>query len=60
MTRRRLPTYLTFGLLILAALEIPLGWMQQRNEQQHAQLPAFTSTATAVPTTPDRPLAPAP
>ncbi|MEU4244400.1 HAMP domain-containing sensor histidine kinase [Actinoplanes sp. NPDC026619] len=36
MTRRLLLTYLTFGLLILAALEIPLGWMQQRNEQQHA------------------------
>ncbi|GAA2621432.1 sensor histidine kinase [Paractinoplanes durhamensis] len=36
MTRRLLLTYLTFGLLILAALEIPLGWMQQRNEQQNA------------------------
>jgi signal transduction histidine kinase len=36
MTRRLLLTYLTFGLLILAALEVPLGWMQQRNEQQHA------------------------
>jgi signal transduction histidine kinase len=36
MTRRLLLTYLTFGLLILAGLAIPLGWMQQRNEQQHA------------------------
>lgn len=55
MTRRLLLTYLTFGLLILAALEIPLGLMQQRNEQQHSLeqlehdsevLAAFVDSAT--------------
>jgi signal transduction histidine kinase len=36
MTRRLLFTYLTFALLILVALEVPLGYVQQRNEQHQA------------------------
>jgi signal transduction histidine kinase len=36
MTRRLLLTYLTFALLILIALEIPLGYVYHRSEQQHA------------------------
>jgi signal transduction histidine kinase len=34
--RRLLFTYLTFALLILVVLEVPLGYVQHRNEQQHA------------------------
>jgi signal transduction histidine kinase len=34
--RRLLFTYLSFALLILLALEVPLGYVQHRNEQQHA------------------------
>jgi len=36
MTRRLLLTYLSFALLILAGLEVPLGFLQQRNEQRQA------------------------
>jgi signal transduction histidine kinase len=36
MTRRLLLTYLTFALLILVALEVPLGYVYHRSEQQHA------------------------
>jgi DNA-binding response OmpR family regulator len=36
MTRRLLFTYLTFALLILVGLEVPLGYVQQRNEQHQA------------------------
>src|SRR4029453_14851270 len=36
MTRRLLFTYLTFALMILVALEVPLGYVQQRNEQHQA------------------------
>ncbi|WP_433528101.1 HAMP domain-containing sensor histidine kinase [Micromonospora sp. CA-263727] len=34
MVRRLLVTYLTFALLILVALEVPLGYVYQRGEQQ--------------------------
>jgi signal transduction histidine kinase len=34
MVRRLLVTYLTFALLILLALEVPLGYVYQRGEQQ--------------------------
>jgi signal transduction histidine kinase len=36
MTRRLLVTYVTFALLILLGLEVPLGYAQQRNERQQA------------------------
>ncbi|GGM24165.1 MULTISPECIES: sensor histidine kinase [Micromonospora] len=36
MTRRLLLTYLTLALLILVALEVPLGYVYHRSEQQHA------------------------
>jgi signal transduction histidine kinase len=36
MTRRLLLSYLTFALLILVGLEVPLGYGQQRNEQHEA------------------------
>ena len=36
MTRRLLLTYLTFALLIVAGLEIPLGCLQQKSEQRRA------------------------
>ncbi|GGQ82240.1 sensor histidine kinase [Couchioplanes azureus] len=36
MTRRLLLTYLTFALLILIALEVPLGYVYHRSETQHA------------------------
>lgn len=36
MTRRLLVTYLTFALLILVALEVPLGYVYHRNEEQQA------------------------
>lgn len=36
MTRRLLLTYLSFALLILVALEVPLGYVHHRNEEQHA------------------------
>jgi signal transduction histidine kinase len=35
MTRRLLITYLTFALLILVALEVPLGYVYHRSEEQH-------------------------
>ncbi|PRY30736.1 sensor histidine kinase [Pseudosporangium ferrugineum] len=36
MTRRLLLTYATFALLILVSLEVPLGYVYHRNEEQHA------------------------
>ncbi|MEV6598599.1 HAMP domain-containing sensor histidine kinase [Actinoplanes sp. NPDC051346] len=54
MTRRLLLTYLTFALLILIALEVPLGYVYHRSETQHASaqlehdaevLAAFIDTA---------------
>jgi signal transduction histidine kinase len=36
MTRRLLITYVTFALLILIGLEVPLGYVGWRNEQQQA------------------------
>ncbi|WP_127500536.1 sensor histidine kinase [Actinoplanes solisilvae] len=36
MTRRLLVTYVSFALLILLGLEMPLGYAQQRNERQQA------------------------
>lgn len=36
MTRRLLLTYVSFALLILLGLELPLGYAQWRNEQQQA------------------------
>ncbi|AEV83141.1 Sensor histidine kinase yclK [Actinoplanes sp. SE50] len=36
MTRRLLATYVTFALLILLGLEVPLGYAQSRNEQNQA------------------------
>ncbi|GAB3506683.1 sensor histidine kinase [Phytohabitans suffuscus] len=36
MTRRVLVTYVTFALLVLLALEVPLGYVYQRGEQQRA------------------------
>ena len=36
MTRRLVFTYLSFALLILAALSVPLGYFYQRSETQHA------------------------
>lgn len=36
MTRRLLLTYLSFALLMLVALEVPLGYVYHRNEVQHA------------------------
>ncbi|GAA0798328.1 sensor histidine kinase [Spirilliplanes yamanashiensis] len=54
MTRRLLVTYLTFALLILVALEVPLGWVYHRGAQRQAAdalehdaevLAAFVDTA---------------
>jgi signal transduction histidine kinase len=36
MTRRLLLTYVTFALLILVSLEVPLGYVYHRSEEQHA------------------------
>jgi signal transduction histidine kinase len=36
MTRRLMLTYLTFALLILVSLEVPLGYVYHRSEEQHA------------------------
>jgi hypothetical protein len=36
MTRRLLVTYLTFALLILVGLEVPLAYMHHRNQQHQA------------------------
>ncbi|MFJ8689327.1 sensor histidine kinase [Micromonospora wenchangensis] len=36
MIRRLLLTYLSFALLILVALEVPLGYVYHRGEEQHA------------------------
>ncbi|SDT54916.1 sensor histidine kinase [Actinoplanes derwentensis] len=36
MTRRLLLTYVSFALLILVSLEVPLGYVYHRNEEQHA------------------------
>jgi signal transduction histidine kinase len=56
MTRRLLLTYLTFALLILVSLEVPLGYVYHRSEEQHAfsqlehdaeVLAAFVDTALA-------------
>ncbi|GAA2480706.1 sensor histidine kinase [Winogradskya humida] len=56
MTRRLLLTYVSFALLILLGLEVPLGYVHHRNEQQHAfeqlehdaeVLAAFVDTALA-------------